>query len=68
MFTTMKRPEKQKLTIFYNITKNNRSFSKISISKCSDIECIALPFAMPRVYTKELLLLFRKSSLESCLY
>lgn len=36
-------PEKQKLTIFYNITKNNRSFSKISISKCSDIECIALP-------------------------
>ena len=36
-------PEKQKLTIFYNITKNNHSSSKISISKCSDIECIALP-------------------------
>jgi len=28
----------------------------------------ALPFAVPRVYTKELLLLFRKSSPESCLY
>ena len=28
----------------------------------------ALPFTMPRVYTKELLLLFRKSSPESCLY
>ena len=31
------------------------------------IVCV-LPFAMPRVYTKELLLLFRKSSPESCLY
>lgn len=40
-------PEKQKLTIFYNITKNNRSSSKISISKCSDIECIALATLSP---------------------
>ena len=28
----------------------------------------ALPFAAPHAYTKELLLLFRKSSPESCLY
>lgn len=35
-------PEKQKLTVFYNITKNNHSSSKVNISKCSDIECIAL--------------------------
>ena len=28
----------------------------------------ALPFAMPSVYTKGLLLLFRKSNPESCLY
>ena len=26
------------------------------------------PYATPRAYTKELLLLFRKSSPESCLY